>query len=178
MWTTTNGGSDATCLLQETQGGLPIVEVLKHYQRVSSPCLKMHISTLRILAFKKYWASICTISCYIFMLHIQKHEATMLLTDPLYYSNRPPVPKHPHSRRGPRSNRMASDQRGPDQRGVDVLLPYGDVRPNGSGDRRSGDRRGAQRLSGMSGTNCIKIGLPGKLILSVIKGLCEVLFSW
>ena len=28
------------------------------------------------------------------------------------------------------------------------------------------------------GTNCIKIGLPGKLILSKRKGLREVLFSW
>ena len=27
------------------------------------------------------------------------------------------------------------------------------------------------------GTNCIKIGLPGKLILSQRKGLWEVLFS-
>ena len=29
-----------------------------------------------------------------------------------------------------------------------------------------------------AGTNCIKIGLPGKLILSKRKGLWEVLFSW
>ena len=28
-----------------------------------------------------------------------------------------------------------------------------------------------------AGTNCIKIGLPGKLILSKIKGLREVIFS-
>ena len=28
-----------------------------------------------------------------------------------------------------------------------------------------------------SGTNCLKIGLPGKLILSKRKGLLEVLFS-
>ena len=30
---------------------------------------------------------------------------------------------------------------------------------------------------GHSGTNCIKIGLPGKLILSKRKGLLEVQFS-
>ena len=30
---------------------------------------------------------------------------------------------------------------------------------------------------GRAGTNCIKIGLPGKLILSKRKGLREVLFS-
>ena len=30
---------------------------------------------------------------------------------------------------------------------------------------------------GTPGTNCIKIGLPGKLILSKRKGLWEVLFS-
>ena len=29
-----------------------------------------------------------------------------------------------------------------------------------------------------TGMNCIKIGLPGKLILSKRKGLLEVLFSW
>ena len=29
----------------------------------------------------------------------------------------------------------------------------------------------------LSGTNCIKIGLPGKLILSKRNGLWEVLFS-
>ena len=29
----------------------------------------------------------------------------------------------------------------------------------------------------LSGTNCIKIGLPGKLILSKRKGLLEFLFS-
>ena len=29
-----------------------------------------------------------------------------------------------------------------------------------------------------TGGNCIKIGLPGKLILSKRKGLREVLFSW
>ena len=31
---------------------------------------------------------------------------------------------------------------------------------------------------GEPGMNCIKIGLPGKLILSKRKGLLEVLFSW
>ena len=36
----------------------------------------------------------------------------------------------------------------------------------------------AQSITLMSpGTNCIKIGLPGKLILSKRKGLREVLFS-
>ena len=34
-----------------------------------------------------------------------------------------------------------------------------------------GDRR-------QPGTNCIKTGLPGKLILNMRKGLREVLFSW
>ena len=34
-----------------------------------------------------------------------------------------------------------------------------------------------QALQEGPGTNCIKIGLPGKLILSKRKGLWEVLFS-
>ena len=35
----------------------------------------------------------------------------------------------------------------------------------------------ARTIANISGTNCIKIGLPGKLILSKRKGLGEVLFS-
>ena len=36
---------------------------------------------------------------------------------------------------------------------------------------------GGEEESWISGTNCLKIGLPGKLILSKRKGLREVLFS-
>ena len=36
---------------------------------------------------------------------------------------------------------------------------------------------GARRQVQPAGINCIKIGLPGKLILSKRKGLWEVLFS-
>ena len=38
--------------------------------------------------------------------------------------------------------------------------------------------QGVLRRTAAAGTNCIKIGLPGKLILSKRKGLHEVLFSW
>ena len=47
-------------------------------------------------------------------------------------------------------------------------------------DRRRGAvpvRQDEAVLPGGAGTNCIEIGLPGKLILSERKGLCEVLFS-
>ena len=36
---------------------------------------------------------------------------------------------------------------------------------------------GCNDVATATGTNCIKIGLPGKLILSKRKGLWEVLFS-
>ena len=49
--------------------------------------------------------------------------------------------------------------------------PAGVRLPQERGPRRA---QGAPRAQG---TNCIKIGLPGKLVLSKRKGLQEVLFS-
>ena len=57
-------------------------------------------------------------------------------------------------------------------------LPAAVLRGRGLPERRAvrgGRVRG--RLQGRPGTNCIKIGLPGKLILSKRKGLREVQFS-
>ena len=49
--------------------------------------------------------------------------------------------------------------------------------PQNLGDRiREGIMKAKEGLEG-AGTNCIKIGLPGKLILSKRKGLWEVLIS-
>ena len=49
---------------------------------------------------------------------------------------------------------------------------------NNHSDQRGAAERGAGVLQGVrAGMNCIKIGLPGKLILSKIKGLPEDLFS-
>ena len=77
-------------------------------------------------------------------------------------------------------NRLQHDGMGPqvwqgsllEERGhpaADVLL------------QREGVDRGAAGhavLLGRPGMNCIKIGLPGKSILSKRKGLREIIFSW
>ena len=53
------------------------------------------------------------------------------------------------------------------------------VEPEPEGEVRGGPQEGDQEAAAAEGpgTNCIEIGLPGKLILSKRKGLWEVLFS-
>ena len=72
----------------------------------------------------------------------------------------------PQRRRRRERDGVAADQR----RGVQLRVPRGDP-PQAV--RGLPERERPQR----SGTNCIKIGLPGKVILRKRKGLREVLFS-
>ena len=58
----------------------------------------------------------------------------------------------------------------------DVGVPLVDSDENGTADGAGGGAPTEGLVD--AGTNCIKIGLPGKLILSKRKGLWEFLFSW
>ena len=55
--------------------------------------------------------------------------------------------------------------------------PYFSLVEDSSGTNEVKELASAVEKSRRAGTNCIKIGLPGKLILSKRKGLWELLFS-